>query len=88
MNAHNHPIHTVFADREAICDTCDGNPWFGIGHGSRCESCEGTGEVPAMCCGCNRVVPLDDEGECRQCAEPFLDLTVTKRADGSAGVAA
>jgi hypothetical protein len=30
----------------------------------------------AACVGCNRVVPLDDEGECRSCASP-LDMPVS-----------
>ena len=49
--------------RTDLCLDCDSAT------GSRgCETCEGSGEVTAACVGCFNCYPLNDDGECADCA--------------------
>jgi len=61
---------STFSFRSEPCSECDGNPWFGIGHGSRCEQCEGVGQVDLACGFCSRITAIDDDGFCADCLEP------------------
>lgn len=70
------------------CDTCEGGGAVsGVAHvrGEAydadlyeidCPDCGGTGLSEAACCGCLKVAPLDDDGECRDCASLFLNPVV------------
>jgi hypothetical protein len=60
-------VVTAYSFRTAACSECDGNPWFGIGHGSRCEGCDGLGEVDCQCCDCGEVTAINDDGQCQRC---------------------
>ena len=50
--------------RTESCSACDED--------SRCEYCMGSGEVDAACVECNRIVPLDSEGECLKCRDSAI----------------
>ena len=68
----------AFTWRYDLCPDCDSAT------GSRgCETCEGSGEITCACFGCNRVVPLNDDGECRDCAS-LTETIVTVDRDGRA----
>jgi DnaJ-class molecular chaperone len=39
-----------------------------------CFECEGTGELDAACASCSRVAPIDEEGFCSDCCEPWTEV--------------
>jgi len=52
----------------------------------KCETCEGEGEFPASCGGCDEYdVRLNDEGFCRACVG-LVDAPVRDLGDGRMGV--
>jgi len=74
-------IASPFRYRITECDTCGGDGtvvefrrWAGEYQGGepvevRCPDCKGSGELgEASCTCCDRVLPLDDDGECADCS--------------------
>lgn len=71
-----------FEWRTVDCDECNGtgrrcSDYYD--RGSECFDCSGSGEWTAVCSDCGEKRPLNDDGECANCAQltvvngdPFL----------------
>jgi RecJ-like exonuclease len=59
---------------------CDDGGFYAVGI---CDDCGGFGEVQASCACCDRIVPIDGEGFCRDCADDVcLTETVSDPMSG------
>lgn len=66
------PNRDTFRFRTEVCEAHD------TATATSCEECD-RGMVDSICCVCNRVVPLDDDGYCARCLEPSEGFVFVER---------